>query len=244
MRLKTNLHFHTAEDPHDLVGYTLKEGIDHASSLGFEVLAVTCHNYFAWTKEHAEYAEEKGILLIPGIELTIAEEKKLKRNGYRKGYHTLVINADKDAEDIFTFDDLKEYRKKRGGEIAVIAAHPYFYGNFSLKGYLEKYVNLYDAVEHSWYYSRVFNRNKKAMRFALKNELPFVATSDTHYLYNNHMDRNYAYLDTDEKTIEATVNAIKNGDIENVTKPSNTIRDMILLQIWFEISKLVKKRKR
>jgi len=241
MLLKSNLHFHTSEDPLDIVKYSLKEGIEHAGSLGFDVLAVTCHNYFAWTRAHADYAKEKGVLLIGGIELTISESKKITRKGHRKGYHVLIINADKSAENIYTFKDLAEYRKKRGEEIAIIAAHPYFYGNFSLKKNLEKYAYLFDAIEHSWFYSKIFNRNKKALKKALELELPLLATSDTHYLYNNHMERNHAMLVTDEKTIPAVIYAIKNGDIENITKPSNTLRDMLFLQGYFQIIKTIKK---
>lgn len=241
MLLKSNLHFHTAEDPHDIVEYSLKEGIDYAASLGFEVLAVTCHNYFAYTKAHGEYAEERGVLLVPGIELTVGEKKAFKRNGFRKGYHVVVINADKSAEDVYTFRDLEEYRKKRGDEIAVIAAHPYFYGNFSLKEKLEKYAYLFDAIEHSWFYSRIFNRNKKARRKALELELPLVATSDTHYFHRKHMEKNYAMLDVDDATIPAVVYAIRSGDIENVTKPSNTLIDMFLLQFFFQVSKELKR---
>lgn len=241
MLLKSNLHFHTAEDPHDIVEYSLKEGIDYAASLNFDVLAVTCHNYFAWTQAHADYAQEKGVLLVPGIELTVGEEKKFKRNGYRKGYHVVVINADKSAEDVHTFRELEEYKDKRGREIAIIAAHPYFYGNFSLKERLEKYAYLFDAIEHSWFYSRIFNRNEKARKASLKLELPLLATSDTHYFHRKHMEKNYAMLDVDERTVPAVVFAVKNGDIENVTKPSNTIIDMFLLQFFFQISKEIKR---
>ena len=40
MKLKANLHFHSREDPQDSVPYTLQEGIDEASRLHFDVLAI------------------------------------------------------------------------------------------------------------------------------------------------------------------------------------------------------------
>ncbi|MDX1608033.1 MAG: hypothetical protein R3251_02395 [Candidatus Spechtbacterales bacterium] len=237
MKLKTNLHFHTAEDPEDLVNYTLKEGIDYAAKHGFDVLAVTCHNYFAWTRDHANYAQEKGILLVPGIELTVSEKKKFKWNGHKKGRHVVVVNATKDAESIHTFDELAEYKKDNPDSV-IIAAHPYFYGNFSLKKYLLKYIELFDAIEHSWFYSKhFFNRNEYAVPVALENELPMIATSDTHYLKYGHMDRNYAILLTDEKTIPAVVRAIKNGDFENISSPSSLLRHMFWGQFIYQVKK-------
>ena len=241
MKLKANFHFHTKEDPEDMVQYTLKEGIDYAAKHGFDVLAVTCHNYFAWTQEHAEYAEERGILLVPGIELTVGEKKKFKLSGHKKGKHVVVVNATKEAEQVHTFEELEEY-KRNHPESVIIAAHPYFYGNFSLKKYLLKYIHLFDAIEHSWFYSKhFFNRNEYAVPVALENELPLIATSDTHYFSRGNMDRNYALLITDEKTIPAVCNAIKNGDFENVTKPSSFLIDMFFGQLFYMMKRVVLK---
>ncbi|MDX1535738.1 MAG: PHP domain-containing protein [Candidatus Spechtbacterales bacterium] len=226
MKLKANLHFHTKEDINDIVDYTLREGIDHASKLGFDVLAVTCHRHNAWTEEHAEYAKEKGILLIPGAEINVDEDPS------KLGRHTVILNSGADSAMIETFEQLAKYKEKHP-EVFVIAVHPYFYGNFSLKEYLEKYIDLYDAIEHSWFYSKMFNRNKKAVEMAKKYNKPLIATSDTHYLYEDgrHMNRNYAIIDAEEKTIPAIFNAIREGNFINVTKPSNFWRDMFWGQL-------------
>ena len=157
-------------------------------------------------------------------------------------YITLEETPDELVRDALQFGwDLEKYRNKRGKEIAIIAAHPYFYGNISLKERLEKYASLFDAIEHSWFYSRIFNRNNKARIMSLRLELPLVATSDTHFFYRNHMERNYAFLDVDKATIPAVIYAIKNGNIENFTKPSSTLIDMFFLQTYFQLFKGIKR---
>lgn len=238
MELKTNLHFHTKEDPNDIVEYTLKEGIDHAAELGFDVLAVTCHRYNAWNQDIAEYAKSKGILLISGAEVNL-EEDPLKR-----GRHTLILNGGKGFDKIETFEQLREYKKEHP-EIFVIAAHPYFYGNFSLGEYLEKYIDLYDAIEHSWFYSKLFNRNKKAIEMAKKYDKPLISTSDTHFLYDKHMDRNYAVIDAEEKTPSAIFDSIRNNNFRNVTFPSSFWKHMVLHQgRYFSKGRSIKKKRR
>ena len=90
----------------DHISYSTKEGIDKAVSLGFGALAITCHQYFAWTPEYSEYAKQKGLLFIPGIEIytgeTLAESRR----------HVLILNAIKSAENVRTFKELALYKKE------------------------------------------------------------------------------------------------------------------------------------
>ena len=208
MRLKTNLHFHTGDDPFDSVPYSTREGIDRAAALGFQVLALTCHRKAAWTPEYAAYAAEIGILLVPGIELEISESAE------ESGRHLILLNGAADAESLRTFSDLAAYRAAHP-ECFVLAAHPFFYGNFSLQWRLERHIHLFDAIEHSWFYSRVFNRNKKAERVAATAGLPMIATSDAHTFRNLNTD--YAIVDAREKTLPALFQAIRKHHITNVT---------------------------
>lgn len=219
MRLKTNLHFHTSDDPEDAVSYSTKEGIDHAAMLGFDALALTCHSKAAWTKEYDAYAEARGILLIPGIELNIK-----KSNGDSgRGRHLIILNCTKEAERICTFADLNEYRA-RHPECFILAPHPFFYGNFSLKRYLHKHIALMDAIEHSWFYSSLCNRNKKAARVAHAHRLPFVATSDTHIF--QFMDSDYAIIEAEEKSISALFRAMREHKVTNMTRPKKFFTEM------------------
>ena len=212
MELKANLHFHTRDDPRDAICYTLQEGVERAKNLGFEVLALTCHQKFVNVPEYYDYAASRNILLIPGVERNI--EKR----------HVVILNPDKDVEGVSTFRELKDYKKSRP-EIFVLAPHPYFYGGFSLKEKLTEHIELFDAVEHSWFYSRAFNRNKKGEAAAEEHSLPFIATSDTHAL--ELLDVSYSVIEAKEKTIPAIFEAIKNKNFTNVTSPRKFLKEMV-----------------
>jgi len=224
MRLKTNLHFHSSDDPRHQrsIYYDTKKGIDHAASVGIEALALTFHHTFAWTPELAEYASKKGVLLIPGVELYIKEERK---KGVAR--HVIALNCTKEIEKVLTFKELEIYKKEHP-KVFVIAPHPYFYGHINLKELLEKYIHVFDAIEHSWYYSTLFNRNKSGQRIAEKYNLPFIATSDTHHL--KYLGSDYALVDVKEKSAVALFDAIKQKQFKNITHPKNFFIDMFLTQ--------------
>jgi len=226
MKIKTNLHFHTADDPQDRISYSTKEGIDKAVSLGFGALAITCHQKFAWTKEYAEYAKSKGLLFIPGIEIYIGETRA---DAHR---HVLILNADISAEKVRTFAELSDY-KKAHPESFVMAPHPYFYGGMALKEFLEKYIHLFDAIEQSWFYSKWFNRNIEGKAAAERFKLPFVSTSDAHFF--DFLNTNYCIIEAERATTEAIFSALSAGRFENITSPRNFWRDMIWKQGSFTL---------
>lgn len=213
MFLKTNLHFHTSDDPVDrFIKYDFYEGIDRAASLGFEVIALTAHNKRVYSEEYEKYAAEKGILLIPAIEKDI--EKR----------HVVILNADSETETINKFSDLKNYKKKRP-DIFVIAPHPYFFSSYSLNGKLKANIELFDAVECSWFYSKNVNLNLEARKTAEKHELPFIATSDTHLI--EFLDTSYAIVETAEKNSDAVLAALRNRQFQNITSPRKLWQEMI-----------------
>ena len=201
-KLKINFHLHTGQDPIDAVKHSEYQLIDEAARLGYEVLSITCHNALIFSDDLKEYAHKKGILLIPGIEKSI----------HRK--HVLIINATIEAQKIQNFEDLREYRKKHPGCLT-IAAHPYYPGPISLQENLEKNIDLFDAVEYSWYHSKRFNGpNKKAVKMAEKHGKPVLGTADNHILkYVNHT---YSLIES-EKNTEAIFKAIKANKIEIVS---------------------------
>ncbi|MBI5732565.1 PHP domain-containing protein [Candidatus Jorgensenbacteria bacterium] len=212
MKLKCNIHFHTADDPQDrFITYTFAEGIAKAKELGFEAIALTCHNKFVNLTAYRDLALEHNILLIPGIERTI------------EGRHVVILNPDETIKAVSNFNELTEYKNSHP-DIFIFAPHPFFYGNYSLKEKLGLYINLFDAIEYSWFYSKWLNRNKDAERAAQKYKLPFIATSDTHDLWC--LDKSYAIIDAEEKTIPAIFRAIRQGKFENITSPQKFWRDM------------------
>jgi len=234
MKIKTNLHFHTGDDPADHISYSTKEGIDKAVSLGFGALAITCHQKCAWTPEYAEYAKSKGLLFISGIEIYVGETREESKR------HVLILNAVKEAENVRTIDELIAYKKEHP-EAFIMAPHPYFYGGFSLKELLEKYIYLFDAVEQSWFYSRWFNRNVKGKATADKYKLPFVSTSDAHFF--DFLDKNYCTVEANEATPEAIFAAIRAGKFENTTSRRNFWRDMVRTQGGFSLKTYLWRKK-
>ena len=63
--LKVDLHTHTSEDLQDRISYNAFQLIDKAALKGFDALAITNHDFVLYNDELVEYAEKKGILLIP-----------------------------------------------------------------------------------------------------------------------------------------------------------------------------------
>lgn len=201
-KLKINFHLHTGQDPIDAVKHSEHELIDEAARLGYDVLSITCHNALIFSDDLKDYAHKKSILLIPGIEKSILKK------------HVLIINAAVEAQKIKNFEDLREYRKKHP-ECLVIAAHPYYLGPISLQKNLEKHIDLFDAVEYSWYHSKKFNGpNKKAVKTAEKYGKPVLGTADNHIL--KYVNCTYSLVRA-EKNTEAIFKAIKANEIEIVS---------------------------
>jgi predicted metal-dependent phosphoesterase TrpH len=207
-KVKIDLHIHAKEDKEDEINYTSKQLIDKAVSLNFNALSLTFHNQFYYNKEISKYAERKGILLIPGVEMRI------------QGKDVLVYNiTKKEFNKIKTLNDLRNI-KKNNRNIFVIAPHPYFMTSVCLGNELERNIDLFDAIEHSWFFTKSINRNKKALKIALKYNKPFIATSDCHYL--SLFGKTYAILES-KNNIKSIFQAIKDKKITNYIRPLSFI---------------------
>ncbi len=199
MTLKTNLHFHAKNDE-KISDYTIYQMIDYAKASGFDVLAYTPHKKFIEQKEFSDYAASRNLLLIPGIEIEI------------KGRHILVLNCDKKAENIKTFNELADY-KKNNPHIFIIAPHPYVFSKKSLFSNLAKNIDVFDAIEMTVFSNSIFNFNKKAAETAAKYNKPFIATSDAHFLKD--IERGCALIETEQKSAEAIFNSVRKNNFQN-----------------------------
>src|SRR5262245_53991159 len=93
--LKVELHSHTADDPEDRIPHTTRELIDRAAELQYDAMAITLHDRQLDLRPHQRYAEDRGIVLIPGIERTI------------EGRHVLLINfRTASVNSVRSFEDL------------------------------------------------------------------------------------------------------------------------------------------
>ena len=167
---------HTLDDPVDHhVYHTVFELLDIAASLNYDAVAITLHTKQFESYEADQYAREKGILLIRGVEQDI------------EGCHVLLINFPKAvSEGIQTFKDLAlakaELIRTGAPEFLVVAPHPFFPSGVALQEKFWEHKELFDAIEVSGFYHRLWNPNQKAMDAAKSLGLPLIGNSDTHTL--------------------------------------------------------------
>jgi predicted metal-dependent phosphoesterase TrpH len=202
--LKADFHTHCSLDPTDYraCSQSPEQLISHAAKLGYEVLAITCHNKDIWTESLAHYARNLGIVLIPGME--VAAERL---------HHVLVYNFHTGRENLNTLDKI---RRRSGQDTLVIAAHPFFPGPACLHGLLERNPDVFDAVEYSGFQIRGINFNRKSVEFCNRIGKPLVGCADVHYLWQ--MDRTFTWVYA-EQDIPSVINAVKQGHVRIQTSP-------------------------
>ena len=160
--MKCDLHIHSyvsydsISSPENIVKEASKKGID--------CIAITDHGEVKAFNEIKKHALGKGILVIKGIEIKSD-----------KGDIIGLNIKDKIPEGLSVKETIRRIKEQNG---FVIIPHPFFkYNRF--KEDLNNILKDIDAIE-------VLNAsipksdNKKALDFAKKNNLPFVASSDAH----------------------------------------------------------------
>jgi|GEM_PF-847863 len=202
MQIKTDFHLHTSDDRFDSIGYSAEDLILTAAQKGFSALAITNHDTFTFTTHLQHFAADNGILLIPGIERKI------------EGKHVLLLNAYAACESISTFEDLR--RAKQDG-LFVIAPHPFFKAGTCLEGKLLDHLELFDAVEFAFFYSRWFNLNRQGVRVAKREGLPMVGNSDCHHLH--YFGICHSIIDVQALTPQGVFDAIRAQRVEIVSQP-------------------------
>jgi predicted metal-dependent phosphoesterase TrpH len=221
MLLKADFHVHSSEDPADPVEYSARELIRMASRLGYDVLSITNHNTVTWDEGLAAYAAGKGILLLPGVELSVAGRK-----------HVLAVNSalrgDIPGSAFTRFEDLAAIR---GEETLIVAPHPFYGAPVCMGSDLEKYRGLFDAVEASYFHSRLINPNQKAMRFSARHGIPMIGTSDAHF--RSQFGRAHSLVEAD-KDPRSVIDAVKRGRVRIVCPPLSIAgMGLILMRLLF-----------
>jgi predicted metal-dependent phosphoesterase TrpH len=205
--LKVDLHIHTKGDPIDDLEYTPMDIVKRAAKQNFNAIAITWHNKVFNTNSLKSYAKKKGITLIQGTELTL------------DGKHTLVYNVTKEeAEKITSLEDLHKLKD----HTMVGAPHPYYWLPSCLGKKVKEHKEVFDFIEHSHFYTKGINFNKKAVRVARELKMPLIANSDIHQIAL--FGKDFTQIDA-PNSAEAIIDAIKkqknkpNKKIEAVTKP-------------------------
>jgi len=200
--LKADLHCHVGGDPQDDIEYTAEDLIDCAVELGFDVIAITNHREVWQNPGTISYARSHGLIVIPGVELDVEDK------------HVVLLNVDKRAETIRSFDDI---RSSASRDRVVVAPHPFYPARTCLGKKLMEHIDVFDAIEYSFFYCRVLNPNACAEAVAKRVGLPMVGSADCHGL--RWLGRTYTAIEADKKDVKSVIHAIKEGRARVVTRP-------------------------
>jgi predicted metal-dependent phosphoesterase TrpH len=167
--IKVELHAHTSDDPADRVPHSTRELIDHAIRLGYGALAITLHDRQLDLAPHADYARERGLTLLRGVERTIGR------------VHVLLIEfAADEALAVRSFEDVRRLRARRGG--LVVTPHPFYPISSAIGARLDAHADWVDAVEINAMHTRWVDFNRRAQEWAARWGKPLVGNSDLHRL--------------------------------------------------------------
>jgi predicted metal-dependent phosphoesterase TrpH len=203
--LRADLHIHTRE-AEPFIPYSARELIARAAREGYRVLSITNHDTLTFTTDLAAFARDHGIVLIPGVEVTV------------EGRHVLIYNADVAVEKLTTFADLRRYRTP---EWLVVAPHPFFPASYCLREKLWHEIELFDAIEFSHFYTPRVDFNRAAVKLAHAVGLPLIGTSDSHLM--EQFGTTFSLVNA-EPTIESALSAIKAGRVSVVSRPLSLAR--------------------
>jgi len=218
LKLKVDLHIHTSNDLVEIVAgrkklITPKEIIDMAVEQNYDAIAITHHGVQYYENKLINYANQKGLLLIPGIETFIQRK------------HVLLINFST-KKHILTYQDLAKYKSE---EVLVIAPHPFYRFAICVGNDLFRHRECFDAVEYCRFYYKKFNPNRKAIEAAKQLNLPVIGNSDAHRRFQ--FGKTYSYVYAEQKTIPAIIQAIKQGKVEYVSHPL-TLVEFLKETLW------------
>lgn len=196
-RLKADLHTHSKENFIEKVDYSALELINLAQQKGFDILSITNHDVLTYNTYLRDYAKEREILLIPGVEITV------------EGKHVLLYNIkDFNNPPIRTFADINCIKAENN---LVVAPHPFFPTPHALQSKLYQHIKLFDALEYCQLYIPFFDFNEKTLEAAKKYHLPLIGGSDTHCLIQ--FNKTYTLIEA-EKEVESVIQAIKDQKVE------------------------------
>lgn len=201
---RIELHSHCKGDPVDTyLGYTLFQHIDRAKEAGLDAIAVTWHRKVCAVPEAFEYARERNVLLISGMEAEI------------KRRHLVVLNlAEGDLPGEPTWNQVRALRLRKP-EVLVLAPHPFYPHPSCLNSMMNENPDCIDAVEwcgiHVHWIPAWMNPNLRAARWAQRHGKTLVACSDAHSLAT--IGRNASVVEADELSVAAVMAGVRAGRV-------------------------------
>ena len=201
---RVELHSHCQGDPVDTyLNYTLFQHIDRAKEVGLNAIAVTWHRKVCAVPEAIEYARERNILFIPGMEAEINRR------------HLVLLNlAEGDLPGEPTWNQVRALRQRKP-EVMVLAPHPFYPHSSCLNNMMNENPDCIDAVEwcavHVKWIPSWVNPNLRAERWARKHGKTLVACSDVHSLAA--VGVNSSVVEADELTVSAVLAGVRAGRV-------------------------------
>ncbi|MGE5814371.1 MAG: PHP-associated domain-containing protein [Acidobacteriota bacterium] len=200
--LKCDFHIHTSDDPVDYIEHSTYGLIDRAAALGLGALAITLHDRQLDEECLRDYARDRGIVLLPGVERTIA------------GKHVVLVNFPAEAERVGSFEELRALKARSNG--LVIAPHPFFPGASCLRSLMDAHADVFDAVEWSYFWTAGVNFNAAARRWARDRGKPLVGNSDLHHIRQLGRTCSWVAAEADPAAI---CEAVRAGHVSVQTEP-------------------------
>jgi len=201
---RVELHSHCQGDPVDrYLTHSPFEHIDQAKNVGLSAIAITYHRKIFSNPKAVDYAREKGVLLIPGMEAEIDRR------------HLVVLNlAEGDLPSNPTWNQVRALRLRRP-DVLVMAPHPFYPHPSCLGKTMDAHADCIDAVEWCfihvhWLPTRV-NPNLRAARWATQHGKTLIASSDAHSL--QAIGRNVSTVEANELTSESLFTGIRAGRV-------------------------------
>lgn len=192
--LSVELHTHSSlsydgRDPIELL-------LEQAAAVGLDALAITDHDEIEASIAAAEQAEEYGLVGIPGMEVSSAAG------------HVLGLGIHERVPAGLSFGETLDRIREQDG--VVVVPHPFQKSRSGVMANItESELAEADAIEV--YNSRLLTGrgNRKAKRFAERNELPQTAGSDAHI--SEMVGQAVTRIGANDRSSEAILEAILEG---------------------------------
>jgi predicted metal-dependent phosphoesterase TrpH len=203
---RTDLHNHCQGDPQDDLDYSAGDLLKAYHSAGVHVVAITPHRRVFEDHHAMDLARSLGMLLIPGVEKMVS------------GCEVVILNVTPaEIAPHMDWQDLRSLRADRGGDLLVLAPHPFYPRTTCVGEKLEAHIDCFDAIEWCHLYGWGINPNRRAAAVAHKHGRALLANSDAHHL--SQVARNRTEVWADDLSVHAIFSAIRANAVRHEARP-------------------------